>query len=211
MFGAGISDVAKAQAEIARLKASNAALRKRVQKAVDINDIEGRRINFTQSATMTFTSAVNDGNRGPSYMVIPIGQDGPWVMTHYPVIMWRNAASGTATDVGLWRPPSHWPLPDQVVDTDICSLSYEVFDEGSVRGLQNDPQSDFSTARGLKRPSVVAGLFSTANILMQLPEPTLFDTNGAIRIVVTFDDIQFTSVTQGRLRVNLPGYKIVNR
>ncbi len=208
MFGV---DIANAQAEIARLKAGNAALRKRVQKAVDINDIEGRRIHFTQSATMTFTAAINDGNRGPSYMIIPIGQDGPWVMTHYPVIMWRNAASATAADVGLWRPPSHWPLPDQIVDANVCSMSYEVFDEGSVRALQNDPQSDRNTAAGTQRKAVVAGLFSTANILMQLPEPTLFDTNGAIRIVITFDDIQFTDVTQGRLRVNLPGYKIVNR
>lgn len=161
-----------------------------------IDAIVGRRIEFAFSGETTFTTA-NEGQRGEP-VIITISQDGPFVMTHYPMVLWRPSAPTTATTFGQWRPVSTFPLPDQVVDTDIIDLMYEMQDSGTGRNFQNAPRGP---------------MFSRPDNFVPLPVPTMFAPNATIQFTPTYNSILFngaTPPTEGILHVDLPGYRIVN-
>jgi hypothetical protein len=162
-----------------------------------IDAIPGRRVLFTLVDSQLFTTT-QDGNRGNA-MTFEISQDGPWVMTHYPFVVWRSTLPTTATDFGRWRPVSTWDIPDQVVDTNIIDISYELQDSGSGRNLQNE--------------QAVPPVLSQPGSLEWLPKPCLFRPQSVISFIPTYEDITFgggTVTTEGRLVVALLGYKIVN-
>lgn len=164
----------------------------------EIDSIPGRRIFYLLSDTQDFTIA-QDGQRGAA-MNFQISQDGPYVMTHFPVVMWLPNQPATATNFGRWRPVYTWPLPDQVLDTDVIDLSYEVQDGGAQRNFQNEP---------------AAPVFSRPDVLHPLPVPTLWSPNSNIIFFPTYENIAFDTgaavpTTGGSLRVTFPGYRIAN-
>ena len=163
----------------------------------EIDSIPGRRIFYTLSDTLVFTAA-QAGLRGTA-MTFPVSQDGAFIATHYPMAIWKASAPATAPNFGAWRPVSTWPLPDQVLDTDLIDLSYEVDDSGSQRNFQNE---------------AVAPILSRPDNMIPLPVPTLFAPNTVIRFTPIFERILFntggTATTAGTLWVGFPGYKIVN-
>lgn len=163
-----------------------------------LDSIDGRRLFYSLVGTQDFT-ATNDGQRGQPINFL-VSQDGIFVMTHYPMVSWRSSLPTNATDFGRWRPVSSWPLPDQVLDTCIIDISYEMLDGGSQRNFQNLP--------------VAPGLISSANNMIPLPVPTPFAPNTTIQFVPTYENILFgdsTPTTQGTLVVTLPGYRIVTQ
>jgi len=163
-----------------------------------INSIPGRRLLYNLSDTQNFTVANNDGQRGQP-LSFPVNQDGTFVMTHYPMVMWRPNLPSNATNFGIWRPVYSWPLPDQVIDTDIIDLSYEIVAGGNQRNMQNQ---------------VSAPIFSRPDVLHPLPVPTAFFPNEVIQFFPTYNNILFSATneptTQGLLVVTLIGYKISN-
>lgn len=162
----------------------------------EIDSIPGRRIYYNLNQVATFTAA-DAGLRGAPLNFL-VSQDGPFIMTHYPLVMWKSSAPDNATDFGRWRPISSWPLPDQVLDTNIIDLSYEIVDGGSQRNFQNLPNPP---------------MFCTPDTSLPLPVPTLFAPNSVIQFFPTFEAITFggsTATTAGILSVSLPGYRIVN-
>lgn len=164
----------------------------------EIDSIPGRRIFYTMSGRQSFTIA-QDGTRAQP-IAFQVSQDGPFIATHYPLVLWKPNAPDAATNFGRWRPVSSWPLPDQVLDGDIVDLSYEVDDSGSQRNFQNEP---------------VGPIFSRPDNLIPLPVPTLFAPNSVFRFTPTYENIAFdagaaTPTTGGELRVGWPGYRIVN-
>lgn len=164
----------------------------------EIDSIPGRRIFYTMGSRLSFTIA-NDGLRGEP-MPFLVSQDGPFVMTHYPLVVWKPNAPTTATNFGQWSPVSSWPLPTQEnTAQDRIDLSYEFQDGGSQRNFQNE---------------AVAPVFSRLDMLAPLPVPTLFAPNTVINFIPTFENIFFASpatpTTGGELVVALPGYRIVN-
>lgn len=187
--------VIKQQSErIARLE--QAVLMRPRTVAEQIDALQGRRIESVFSGEVEF-SAADEGNRGEP-VTIQISQDGPFIETHYPMILWRPSAPDTATNFGRWRPVSTFPLPDQVVDTDIIDIMYEFSDGGNQRNFQNAP-------RGL--------VMSRPDNLVPLPVPTMFATGATIQVFPTYNSIVFdgaTPPTQGILHVDLIGYRIVN-
>lgn len=161
-----------------------------------IDRIPGRRIEYRLSGSVLFTIAA-DGTRGEP-VTVNVSQDGPFVMTHYPMVLWKPTLPTTATNFGRWRPVTTFPLPDQTVDTDVIDLSYEVMDGGSQRLMQ-------SAASG--------PIFSRPDNLIPLPVPTLFRTNATIQLFPTYNNILFdaaTPPTEGELQVDFIGYRIVN-
>lgn len=164
--------------------------------AEEIDAIEGRRIEGTLSGEVVFTEA-DLGNRGKP-IIFQVSQDGPFVMTHYPMVMWRPTAPDDATNLNRWRPVSTFPLPDQVVDTDIIDMMYELNDGGNQRMFQNEPR---------------APLFSRPDNVVPTPVPTLWSPNAAIQFVPTYLAFTWdsaTAPTEGTLHVDLIGYRIVN-
>lgn len=164
----------------------------------ELEKIPGRRIFHTLVGSQTFTTS-QDGQR-TTPITFEVSQDGPFIMTHYPVCGWRSSAPSTATDFGRWRPVTTWPLPDQVIDTNIIDISYEMSDSGSGRNMQND----------IPVPGL---LISHPGNLQLLPKPTYFRPNTVITFTPTYNDITFagsTPTTEGTLVISLPGYKIVN-
>ena len=163
----------------------------------EIDSIPGRRIFYTLGATISFTIAQN-GLRGQPLTFL-VSQDGPFIGTHYPFAAWVPNSPSTATNFGAWRPVSTWPLPDQVLDTDLIDLSWEVVDSGSQRNFQNTP---------------VGPLFSRPDNLIPLPVPTLFAPNSTIQVTPTYERISFNSAgvatDGGSLYIGFPGYRIVN-
>lgn len=164
----------------------------------EIDSIPGRRIFYTLSDRQIFDATLA-GRRGEPLNFL-VSQDGPFIMTHYPLAMWKPAAPDTATNFGAWRPVSTWPLPDQVLDTDLIDLSYEVVDGGSQRNFQNE---------------TVVPMFSRPDNLIPLPVPTLVAPNTVLQIFPTFERIAFDTgaavpTTAGDLAISLPGYRIVN-
>lgn len=163
----------------------------------EIDSIPGRRIFYTLAATLVF-DATDAGLRATALSFL-VSQDGPFIQTHYPMAIWRPVAPDNATNFGAWRPVSTWPLPDQVLDTDLVDISYEVFDTGSQRSFQNES---------------VAPILSRPDNMIPLPVPTLFTPNSTVQFTPTFERIAFntggTPTTSGLLWVGLPGYKIVN-
>jgi len=164
----------------------------------ELDSIPGRRIFYNLTGVLSFTTSV-DGQRAQPISML-VSQDGPYVMTHYPLVIWKPSAPNNATNFGNWRPVATWPLPDQVVDGDRVDLSYEFVSGGSQRNFQNLP---------------AAPLFSRPDALMPLPVPTLFAPNETIQFIPTFESITFDTgaavpTTAGILVVTLPGYRIVN-
>lgn len=163
----------------------------------EIDAIEGRRIESTLSGEVTFTTA-DEGTRGQP-IVLQVSQDGPFVMTHYPLCAWRPTAPDNATNFGRWRPVTSWPLPTQQDGTDIIDLLYELNDGGSQRLGQNEPRGP---------------LLSRPDNIVPAPIPTLWAPNSAILFVPTYTALTFNATpvapTQGTLHVDLIGYRIVN-
>jgi hypothetical protein len=187
--------------EIIRLRNESDALReiakrpKSVEEEIDA--IPGRRLFYTLSGNQPFDLSNNRNRSQPISFLV--SQDGPYIMTHYPVLMWKPSAPDATTNFGRWRPISTWPLPDQVVDEDIVDLSYEMTDTGSQRNFQN--------------LAVPAGLISRPDNLIPTPVPTLFTPNTTIQLTPTYENISFNSAippTQGILVAALPGYRIAN-
>jgi hypothetical protein len=162
----------------------------------EIDQIPGRRIEYVLDAETSFTAS-DEGNRGQP-LTFTVSQDGPFIMTHYPQAIWRPSAPGTATNLGRWRPVSTFPLPDQVVDTDIIDLMYEMQDGGNSRNFQNGPRGP---------------IFSRPDNMVPLPVPTMFAPNATIQFFPTYNSITWdasTPPTAGILHVDLIGYRIVN-
>lgn len=165
----------------------------------EIDSIPGRRIFYTLSARFVFDATL-DGLRGPA-MPFLVSQDGAFIATHYPLVLWKPVAPATATNLGRWSPPTSWPLPTQdFANGDAIDLSYEVVDSGSQRNFQNE---------------AVGPIFSRPDNLIPLPVPTLFAPNTTIQFFPTFERIFFdpgaeVPTTAGQLVVGWPGYKIVN-
>lgn len=163
----------------------------------EIDSIPGRRIFYTLGAELIFDSSVA-GTRATAMQFL-VSQDGPFIATHYPMAIWKPSGPSNALNFGAWRPVATWPLPDQVLDTDLIDLSYEVSDTGSQRNFQNTP---------------VAPVLSRPDNLIPLPVPTLFSPNTVVNFIPTFERISFSSTsvatTEGTLWVGFPGYKIVN-
>jgi hypothetical protein len=161
-----------------------------------IDMIPGRRVmfNFTQTQTFTTSSAQQRGN-ALSYSV---STDGPFIMTHYPVALWKPTLPINATNYYRWRPVGSAPLPTQAVTTDYIDISYEMSDNGSGRNFQDNPAS--------------VAMMSYPGQMVPTPKPFVFLPNTVISVVVTYEAITFsggTAPTQGTLAFTLPGYRIV--
>lgn len=201
------AQVAQLQQEVVNVRTSEARRARSIDE--EINAIQGRRIVYTLSGEQSFT-ATQDGVRyNPINMLV--SQDGPFVMTHYPLIGWTPNLPTTATRFGQWMPVRSYPLPVQQggmlatssalsTTQEIIDISYELSDSGSQRNFQNI--------------TVGAGLISQADNMIPLPVPTLFQPNTTISIVITYNNILFgtqgTATTGGLLHVDLPGYRIVS-
>lgn len=162
----------------------------------EIDAIEGRRIEGVIGGEVTFTAA--DVGQRAQPIIIQVSQDGPFVMTHYPMALWFPSAPTNATNLGRWRPVSTFPLPTQQVGTDIIDIQYELNDGGSQRLGQNQPRGPM-----LSRP----------DNLVPCPIPTLWAANAAIVFQPTYMSLTWNSntpPTQGVLHVDLIGYRIVN-
>ncbi len=165
----------------------------------EIDALPGRRIFYNLTDRLAFTAAQNGLRATPlSYL---ISQDGSFVATHYPLVMWKPNAPSTADNVGRWSPVGSWPLPaQQLTNLDIIDLSYEVVDSGSQRNFQNEASGP---------------VFSRPDNFVPLPVPTLFSPNSVIQFYPTFERIFFNGdadvpTTGGELVVTFPGYRIVN-
>ena len=169
----------------------------------EIDSIPGRRLAYNLQITPIAFSIADAGRRGVPGSAL-VSQDGPFIMTHYPLAIWRPSEPGTATNLGLWRPVSSYPLPAQVLGTgfdlneDIISISYELADSGAQRNWQNLPAGPI-----LSRP----------DNLVPLPVPTLLTPNTTMQFWPTYNSIRFSAAvppTDGILDVTFPGYRIVN-
>lgn len=179
---------------IAQLQRALLSRPRTVQEEIDA--IPGRRIEAALCGAVLF-DANDEGNRGqPVIMQVP--QDGPFIQTHYPMVLWRPVAPDDATNLERWRPVSTFPLPDQVVDTDIIDIMYEMQDGGNGRLFQNAPRGP---------------LFSRPDNIVQVPVPTLWAPNTSLNLYPTYLSLTWdsaTAPTQGELHVTIPGYHIVN-
>lgn len=165
----------------------------------EIDSIPGRRIFYSLVFVQDFDASFA-GTRAAAMSAGQISADGAFIQTHYPLAIWQVNSPSTATNIGAWRPVSTWPLPDQVLDTDLIDISYEVFDTGPGRNFQNAP---------------VPPLLSRPDNLMPLPVPTLWAVSTNPQIYPTYNRISFnttgTASDGGQLVFVLPGYKIVNQ
>lgn len=162
----------------------------------EIDAIEGRRLEGTLSGELTFDISDEDARGAP--IVFTVSQDGPFVMTHYPLVLWRPSAPDNTPNFGRWRPVSTFPLPTQQVGTDIIDMMYELQDGGSGRLLQNEPRGP---------------LFSRPDNIVPCPIPTLWASNATILFTPTYLTFTWDSSpapTQGTLHVDLIGYRIAN-
>lgn len=165
----------------------------------EIESIEGRRIYYNLVDTLDFSIA-QDGQRFNA-MSFTVSQDGPFIMTAYPLVIWQPSAPTNATNFGQWSPVYSWPLPaQQRTNQDSIDLSYELFDGGSQRAFQNEASPP---------------LFSRPDYYAPTPRPVVFAPNAVIQFYPTFNDIFFNDAaeeptTAGTLVVKLPGYRIVN-
>lgn len=197
-------------AQLSAVEAKNQLLEKIMASAPrsitqEIDKIQGRRIFYNLNGVQDF-SISDDGRRGQPINFL-VSQDGPFIMTHFPMVSWLPTQPTTATNRGLWRPVCPYPLPAQAsggaapnnLNEDIISISYELIDGGSQRNFQNLPT-----------PPVL----STPLNMVPLPVPTLWTPNSTIQFHPTYNRILFNNQvvapTQGQLVVALPGYRIVN-
>lgn len=162
----------------------------------EIDRIPGRRIFTTLTADADF-GTTNQGKQGEP-LTYQVSQDGPFIMTHYPVAYWQPIEPENASNFLMWRPITHWPLPAQEVTGDVISLGYRFYDGGSERFFDN---------------AAVGPIFSRPDNMVPLPVPTHFSTSALISIYPQYGRIQFggdTPTTKGRLKIDLPGYRCVN-
>jgi hypothetical protein len=167
----------------------------------EIDSIPGRRIFYNFVDTIEFDIS-QDGLRGEPLNFL-VSQDGPFIATHYPLVVWKPTAPDDATNFGQWSPVSSWPLPaQQNADQDRIDLSYEIVDGGSQRNFQN---------------ASAGPMFSRPDNAVPLPVPTLFAPNTVIQFFPTYENILFVvgaeghePTTQGELKVTILGYKVVN-
>lgn len=184
------------QQHIARLAAQLAELAAAKSPEQVLDSIPGRRIYYSLVGSQLFDTDQN-GTRGNPINLL-VSQDGPFVQTHYPIVMWKPTLPTNATNFGRWRSVYHGPLDTQALTTDFISISYEIIDGGSQRNFQNSP---------------LPPLISTVEDAKPLPMPTLFAPNTTIQFVPTYEDIEFggsQATTEGSLVVALPGYRIVS-
>jgi hypothetical protein len=165
----------------------------------ELDSIEGRRIFFNLTDRISFT-AQEDGLRGNPLSFL-VSQDGPFIMTHYPLVAWKPNAPVNADSFGQWSPVASWPLPvQQSTNQDSINLSYEFTDGGSQRNFNNE---------------AAAPLFSRPDNAVPLPTPTMFSPNSVMQFYPTYEDIFFNGnaqvpATGGELVVTLPGYRVAN-
>lgn len=162
----------------------------------EIDAISGRRVDYVFADELTFTAA--DEGQVAQPLTFTVSQDGPFIMTHYPMALWRPSAPDNTTNLGRWRPVSSFPLPDQVYDDDVIDIMYQLQDGGTGRLLQ-------SASRG--------PILSRPDNMVPLPVPTLFAPNAVINFTPVFNQISFNSSTpptEGIFHVDLIGYRIVN-
>jgi hypothetical protein len=194
------NQVVQQNEKIAALAALCASKPRSVTEEIDA--IPGRRIFYTLSAVQGFTTD-QDNTRG-QVMNFLVSQDGPFIATHYPLVMWKPNAPTNADNFGRWRPVESWPLPtQQQTNFDTIDISYEMNDSGGQRNFQNLP--------------VPAGLLSRPDNMIPLPVPTLYTPNTTIGFVPVYEAINFVpgsesyvATTGGQLVVAIPGYRIVN-
>lgn len=163
----------------------------------ELDCIPGRRIDYAMVGSQTFTAA-QAGLRGQPISLL-VSVDGPFILTHRPVAVWKPSVPANATNFGRWRPVASFPLPTQQLTTDFIDISYEITDTGPSRGLQND--------------SVPGMLLSNPDQLEKMPKPTKFEPNSTINFTPIYEAITFGApaipTTSGTLVVVLPGYKII--
>lgn len=186
------------QAQLAQLSAIiNQQQSQPVSVQQEIDATPGRRIDSTLTGEITFTT--KDVGQRAAPITITVSQDGPFIMTHYPLVVWRPSAPTNATNFGRWRPVSTFPLPTQVVSTDIIDLLYELNDGGSGRFMQNEPRGP---------------LFSRPDNIVPCPIPTMWSPNSTIVFQPTYLALTWNGTpvapTEGTLHVDLIGYRIVN-
>lgn len=183
---------------VARLEEELAAFRATTKSAEDeIESIPGRRIPMHPTQTVAFTAS--DADTRGSALQFKLSQDGPFIMTHYPVVAWRVSLPSNATNYGQWRPVYHWPLPTQSVTSDFISISWEMIDQG--------PQQNF-------QDNAMPPIFSRPDRLVPLPRQCKFAPLSVVHVIPTYHDINFnsggTATTGGTLVVTLIGYRIFN-
>lgn len=162
----------------------------------EIDSLVGRRIESTLDGEVLF-DASDLGQRGAP-IIIPVSQDGPFVQTHYPLVLWRPTAPNNTTNLNRWRPVSSFPLPTQQVTTDIIDILYEMQDGGNQRFFQNAPR---------------APLLSRPDNVVPCAVPTLWAQNTTLNFIPTYLAFTWDSATpptQGALHVTIPGYRIVS-
>lgn len=164
----------------------------------EIDQIPGRRIDTVLTGEITFT--LDDEGRRGNPILVQVSQDGPFVMTHYPMAIWRPTAPTNATYYQQWSPVSHWPIPAQEYPGNIIDIMYELQDGGNQRNFQNAPRGP---------------LLSRPDNIVPAAVPTLWAPNSALVFVPTYNLIDFaagqgTATTQGTLHVDFIGYRIVN-
>lgn len=166
-------------------------------QAAEMDAIQGRRVMFTMVQSQAFTAA--QAATSGSNMTFLVSIDGPFVMTHYPLVTWKPTLPSNATNFGRWRPCISYPLPTQQLTTDIIDISYMMTDTGPTRNLQDN--------------FVPGGLISTSDELRPLPRQTKFEPNTTIQFTPYYEAINFnatgTATTGGNLVVALIGYKII--
>lgn len=185
------------QAQIDQLIAAINGLQQKPDTVWDkINRIPGRWIESTLSGEVTF--AASDVGKRSIPIIISVSQDGPFIQTHYPLVIWFPSAPDNTTNFGRWRPVTTFPLPTQVVGTDIIDLQYEMRDGGSMREFQNAPRGP---------------LFSRPDNVVPLPAPVIWSPNSTLNFQPIYQAITWNSAvppTQGTLHVDFPGFRITN-
>lgn len=167
----------------------------------EIDSIPGRRIESIFSGEVEFD--ITDLGKAGRPIIIPISQDGDFIMTHYPMALWRPTAPDNATNFGRWRPVTSHPLPTMQVPGDIIDISYLLDDSGSQRYMQNE----------LRGP-----VLSRPDNLVPCAIPTQWAPNAAIKFTPFYHAFLWDGgggegavvPTNGVLHVDLIGYRIVN-
>lgn len=192
----------KDQSDLTRAALSQAMLDLKKLQQTDFNPrkafnhIPGRRVPYWLVGSQSFTTTQN-GIRGAD-IAMPVTQDGPFIWTHYPVVMWRVNAPAAATDFGRWRPVSNWPLPDQILATNTIDISWEIRDGGAGRIFQSES---------------LPPAFSYPGKAHRLPFECFMPANSSLVFTPTYQDIAFggaEAATSGLLKVMLPGFRIAS-
>lgn len=199
--GGGMDELAatfrQQQKQLARLEAQILARIAAKPPSRALDSIPGRRIYYTLVGSQLFD--IDQQNTRGSSINMLVSQDGPFVQTHYPIVMWKPTLPASATRFGRWRSVYHGPLNTQQETREYISISYEITDGGSSRNFQNN---------------AMPPLISTVEDMKKLPIPTLFVPNTTIQFTPTYEDIEFTvngtDTTEGSLVVAIPGYRIVS-